>query len=69
MSYFLPSEFVDIVLLTFVDIVFVIFVGIVIVTFLDTLYAPFITSSYAITEISAIIIKYLPVSQTHVLGF
>ena len=54
---FLSSDFID----TFVAIVFVIFVYKISIT--D------IISSHMITEVSAILLKYLSFSLMHVLGF
>ena len=45
------------------------FVAIVSVFFVDTISVTDIISSHSITEVSAIIFKYLLFSQIHVLGF
>ena len=54
-------QFVEEVCLTFVAIVFAIFV--------DTISKTDIISSHVITEVSAILFKYLLFSKTHELGF
>ena len=60
-SYFLLRQFIEAVLVTFVAILFAIFV--------DTISITVIFSSHSITEVSAILFKYLLLSQIHVLGF
>ena len=60
-SYFLLWQFIEAVLVTFVAIVFVIFVAIVSITIR--------ISSHSVTEVPAILFKYLLFSQIHVLGF
>ena len=52
---------------TFVDIAFATLVGIIFLTFVDKLSVAFINSSHTITELSAIVFKYLTFSQIHVL--
>ena len=52
---------------TFVDIAFATLVGIIFLTFVDKLSVAFINSSHTITELSAILFKYLKFSQIHVL--
>ena len=65
----LSSEFIDTVLVTFVDIAFVIIVGMLFVTFVNAQSIAIIILSHTIIEVSAILLKYLPISQIHVLGF
>ena len=65
----LSSEFIDTVLVTFVDIAFVIIVGMLLVTFVNAQSIAIIILSHTIIEVSAILLKYLPISQIHVLGF
>ena len=65
---FLLWKFVDTVLVTFVGEIFVIFVDIVFATFVDTLSLAFIISSNTITEVLALILKYLQFSKIQVLG-
>ena len=60
-SYFSLRQFIEAVVVTFVFILFVIFV--------DTISITVIFSSHLITEVSAILFKYLLLSQIHVLGF
>ena len=49
--------------MTFIKLVLVIFVGVALVIFVETPSVAFIISSYTITEVSAILSKYLPFSQ------
>ena len=57
---FLLWEFIEEVLVTFVAIVFFFFV--------DTISATNTVSSHSVAEVLAILFKYLPFSQTNVLG-
>ena len=57
---FLSSKIIEAVLVTFVDIVFA--------TFVDTIFITCLISSHGLTEVSAIVTRYLSFSQIHVLG-